>query len=357
MNRQQSIIALLAAPLLLLTACSSDDTATVAPDGPAPILLGTSIAPTTRANSELQATELSAANTDGVGTFIYRNTKTAIDNEYGYENVKYTITGTAGDLTLASGETQPYYPMQKTSVDVYGYAPYLAVTATGTDPKYKFTGCTVKNDQSTDLGYMQSDFVSGVLSNLTYANRTQMNVIPLNHRLCKIIVKLTAVGTLTMLPTNLMGAQITLHNIKTKFDFNPVATDASGDPIVSNVVADGTNTDINMGTTGTVTVADASSLTTDEKNEVDKALTLYAVIPPQTLTGFDASPLDLFTVTLNSANNSAVYNLATKGTQQFEAGKQYTYTITVDATKLSFTTTITDWTKDAADQGHTGTAK
>lgn len=334
MNRQQSIIALLAAPLLLLTACSSDDTATVAPDGPAPILLGTSIAPTTRANSELQATELSAANTDGVGTFIYRNTKTAIDNEYGYENVKYTITGTDGDLTLASGETQPYYPMQKTSVDVYGYAPYLAVTATGTDPKYKFTGCTVKNDQSSDLGYMQSDFVSGVLSGLSYADRTKTNVIPLNHRLCKIIVKLTAENTLTMTKDNLKDANIVLHNILTKFDFD--ATTGA----VTNV-AEGTSKDINMGNT---------------KSD-DESLTVYAVIPPQTLTGSDASPLDLFTVTLNSANNSAVYNLATKGTQQFEAGKQYTYTITVDATKLSFTTTITDWTKDDADQGHTGTAK
>jgi hypothetical protein len=71
------------------------------------------------------------------------------------------------------------------------------------------------------------------------------------------------------------------------------------------------------------------------------ALTNYCIIPPQTLTGK--------TIKVTLANGGEkTYTIPTMTAQ---AGRKYTFTITVGLYSLSVTSTITDWTTGATDSG------
>ena len=58
---------------------------------------------------------------------------------------------------------------------------------------------------------------------------------------------------------------------------------------------------------------------------------------------------------MGTTDATPTYALVPSTEQKFEAGKQYTYTVSIDATKLSFTTTITDWVD--ANENRDGTGK
>jgi hypothetical protein len=338
MKKYLLFIPLSLASAFLLTACGSDAD-DVSPDTPVrtPIYLAASLASptTTRGTADIQTTEFPSTYTHGVGVYIYRDGKTANENpdNYGYTNIKYDVDATSntGDLALATGTTQPYYPNQKTAVDVYAYAPYQ----TGTAP---FTGMTVEADQSTDANYTKSDFVSGKADVAYDKDEDTKHEVTLSHRLSRIKVVLVAGSGVTN--DALTGAQVVLNNISRQFDFAPLSTNTGTDLIVSNVTVVSGSTDVTMGTLGTATAGD------------DASRTLYAVVPPQTI----AASTNLFTINLSTANSSAVYTLAPSTAQTFDAGKQYTYTITLAATALSLTTTITDWDRTEANQQNTGTA-
>lgn len=346
MNRQNIIITLLSTPLLAFTACSSSDE--VSDNGVeerAPIVLSTAITPVTRATTaDLQNTQF--ANGTQIGTFIYRTGKTAEDNSYGYENTPYTADG-SGALTPSP---QPYFPMQKTAVDIYAYAPYQASPTTAAEGKWSMTGLSVKGDQSTDDGYKASDFVSGSITNLTYANRADADATKMTfkHNLCKIAVKLEAVTTdnQPFSNANLEAARVIMNNVARGFEFNVTTASVT----TSALSATSTENEVDMGVT--------EKSTTSEGTTKASSLTVYAVIPPQTI----AANQTLFTIKLDKDVNklgttdaTPTYALVPSTEQKFEAGKQYTYTVSIDATKLSFTTTITDWVD--ANENRVGTGK
>jgi len=328
MKKYLLLIPLSLASAFLLTACGSDAD-DVSPDTPVrtPIYLSAALASptTTRGTADIQTTEFPSTYAHGVGVYIYRDGKTANENpdNYGYTNLQYKVSGTDGDLALDGSTTQPYYPNQKTAVDVYAYAPYQ----TGTAP---FTGMTVEADQSTDANYTKSDFVSGKADVAYDKDEDKKHEVTLSHRLSRIKVVLVAGSGVTN--DALTGAQVVLNNISRQFDFAPLSTNTGTDLIVSNVTVVSGSTDVTMGTLGTATAGD------------DASRTLYAVVPPQTI----AASTNLFTINLSTANSSAVYTLAPSTAQTFDAGKQYTYTITLAATALSLTTTITDWDRTTA---------
>ena len=126
-----------------------------------------------------------------------------------------------------------------------------------------------------------------------------------------------------------------LLNVQNTFDFDPLASTAP-------VTTKGTATDIIMGTVP----ADATT---------DAARTLYAIIPPQTIRAPKSESVTneplVIKIDLSDTNKGAVYKLITTTDQKFDPGTQYTYTITVDATQISFTTTIADWVTGTGETG------
>jgi hypothetical protein len=335
MKKYLLLIPLSLASAFLLTACGSDadDVTPNTPDTAerTPIYLSAALASpnaVTRGTADLQTTEFVKDYGYGVGVYIYRKGQTAAANpdSYGYTNLQYAVRGTTGDLTLATGTSQPYYSAQNTSVDVYAYAPFQGTSGAGTS----FADQAVQTDQSTDAGYLQSDYVSGKANFAYNANPATKHEVTLNHRLSRIKVILKAGNGVT--DADLQGAVISLLNVKNKFTFNPLTTTAAD---AATMASDAATATIKTGTT----LAAGTS--------ADGTLCTYAIIPPQTI----ASGTEFIQIVLSSANKTATYKMKLAADATFAAGNEYTYTITVDATAISFTTSIAAWGSTTAQNG------
>lgn len=322
-----------------------------------PILLGTSfnldVATTRTESTTYQATELIDANTVGVYIYKYNEMTTNTTDKYGYVNLAYTASNSTGDLSLVSGQRQPYFPADKTQkIDIYAFAPraQILTNQTSADELTNETevSFSVQPDQSTDANYQKSDFIWGSNTNnvtaQAYKEATSTAgsyvvgadkkvLVPMAHKGSKIIVNLREGYSMG---GKLAGASVTINNVKLGGNVNL----QSGE-----MEATGSATSLTLSSSlatalSTAVFTDSQTYTDDES--IHKFYSTAGIIYPQS----SVSKSSFITITLSSTNGSTAYNCTIdgSGTQTFEGSKVYTYNITVNATGISLTTSINDWT-------------
>ena len=291
----------------LLMACSNDEVIrSIDDEQQAQIQLSATMETMlTRAADALQETSINTSSTPGV--YVYRTTKTAIDNGYGYENIAATV-GTGGVLSTST----MYYPQDKGSVDVYVYAP-----RTTSSPSMTAMPITVATDQSAAAGYLASDFIYG---KTTAAFPTTFPSGPINvtlkHALCKIKLNIQAgTGASAITGTDVKEVKLGDGTTDPKLSATVDLTNSTPSAAVSTTT-----------TTGTIQFA----------NNTTAQTTVAAILPPQTLTNCPLS------VKIGSATYTATLSSPTGG---FVAGNEYIYTVKVTVAGLSITVTSIDpWT-------------
>lgn len=282
---------LLAAGALVLAACNSNETKTPDPSGE--IHLYTEVAAPTRAAevpTDLQ--DMQFANGTKVSVMVTDNHDVTNDFLVSYPLQTYTADGIGG----LSTSTKQYYPASGNSVNICAYHPY--------DAPQTFS---VAADQTSTANYRASDLMWAKLSNVTKDTPEANRVLKFDHLFSKVIVKLLKGNGVTDAEMN--AATITLGD---------------GDLIMGGAFgSDDGSFERDIANKGTLLIA------------TDAGTSLHAaVVVPQDMAGI---PL---TVALGAGTQSYVIPAPTI----FEAGKKYTYTITVNKAELVVTTTIEDWT-------------
>lgn len=338
-------ILLLALVAATLTACSSDSEAPQAPvASKQPIVLGTGM-PTMRSNKQdLQKTELEAGTTVGVYIYFKDETTTNATYTYGYKNIAYKVSGTAGDLAIVTSTDQPYYPDVKTqNVDIYAFAPQVY---SGTAELNTLTAVNdvfaTKADQTAEADYRASDFVWGKKANVAAPSTTSTKQeITMDHMLSKVNINIAAGDGMTF--SRLEGATIKLNGVKLKGTVN----------FTTGAVTPSTDAS-NTATAVTLTTATASanqkSITISGTSTIDgtyDAYTSSAIIIPQDV----AAANNFIEITLATAYGGSTYKYKTAATTTFEAKKVHTFNIVLGTAGIDLTTTIADWTDGGTTSG------
>lgn len=263
-------------------------------------------------NTDLQGVQI--ANGNHVGFFINEDVTSNPSTTYP-QNLDYTANGSGG-----FNGTTVYFPQSGKGVNIYAYAPYKADLEL--NGNYAFT---VKADQSSADNYIASDLLWGqpmkeksdnpgtyVTANPVARTKNNVNV-SFSHLLSKIEVELTAGSGLT--PDDFKGATLSIQNTKPSTTLtlaNGNISEASGDAI--DIIA------AKYGTSTTPT------------------LTAAAIVVPQIVAkGTKFMKLHLAT------GGDLYYTLPNGDDLTLENGKIYKYTITVNLTSLTVTSSITEW--------------
>jgi len=280
---------------LLLAGCTADELAGI--EGQMPISL----------TAEVEDMDASTR----AGTTVLNAFATS-DAFYAYfpSNVKVGSTTSASNttFTLGSGSTwspatPPYFNAGATSATVHAYYPYVS----GKQVTNTTSSFSVETDQSTDANYKMSDLMYATATINKGSTATATGSLTFAHRMSKILV------------TANIGAGISK---------------------ITAVKIVGGNRTINISTPQSCTLGSSLSNPNSSSN-----ITLYSnsnntsnvscagLIPPQTING---NFLQIVT-----DQGTATYSLSSK---QFESGKSYQLTITVNAAAVGTTTSITGWT-------------
>lgn len=234
-----------------------------------------------------------------------------------YENNQLTkVEG--GALT---GGTTMYFPKTGNSVNIFALH-INATLADNTFPVSQLTHKVATDQKSATNGYAKSDLV---YAKSTEVVRTSNTVnLTFNHLLSKVEVILKEGNGVTGFLTNLNSlkimntkpnAQFTLTKDGPSYGYNAEHQDG----IVISAEGDATEITIDKGVTTKTNIL----------NE--------AIIVPQTL----AASTSFIQIEL-SAGGVFTYKLESE--TKFESGKKYTYTITVNQTGLTVTSSIANWT-------------
>ena len=304
----------IAALALTTTACSSDEQ-----QDPSIIRIGTNLeaaidAGTTRAASNLQETTLDATGAQAKpGVYVWKagstSAQTVAEVSYGYENVVATsVDGSSGALSTSA----MYFPVDRSDVDVYVYAPGVSTGAS-----WSAMPIAVLTDQSDKDGYLKSDFLWGKAANVAYGTAAS---VTMSHRLSKVIIKVSkdaANGSPSL--ANLNSVTLGTDDAKVKLD-------------ATVNMANGTVTP--GSTEGIVTFAKDLTGLTESSNDLEYA----AILPP-------GQNLDGQKVTLNFGGS--VNYVGTLSTAQLNLTSANKYTINVLVGVKSVTVSsinITGWT-------------
>ena len=164
---------LLAAGMLVITACSSNENETPDPSGE--IRLYTEVAPLqTRAAdvaTDLQDTQFAA----GTDISVLVNDNTTGDIIVTYPLQTYTADGLGGLSTTV----KQFYPASGSSVNICAYHPWDAVQ-----------NFSVATDQRSTANYRASDLMWAQLTEITKDTPEADRVLRFNHLMSKIVVRL-----------------------------------------------------------------------------------------------------------------------------------------------------------------------
>lgn len=221
-------------------------------------------------------------------------------------NLKYNADGSGGlTLNTSPEQTTPYYPTSGKGVKIIAYQPYSA-SATITDGGYDFS---VQADQSGNSNYYNSDLLYSSKAE-AYTPKTDAQSLVFKHQLSKVVCTLQS-GTGS---PAIDGATVAIVGAKIKGTFKP-----------SN---------------GTFTINDATTSDVSMNNTITSD-SYIAVIPPQTF----AKDAKFLKVTLSGGGDFyyKVPNGDGDSDLTLAAGNVYTYTIKVNKTGLTVTSTITPW--------------
>ena len=318
-----ALTAVVAAMCIMFAACSNDEvikTNDNINEPTAQIQLSASMEATlTRAADALQ--EISINTSAKPGIYVLKNGSTSVPADgYKYENIEVTAIDASGNFTTSA----MYYPQDKAAIDVYVYAPRQS------SPNFTSMPIAVATDQTTVDGYLASDFIYGVNSNVTYPTGTPSAVnVTLKHALCKIKLVIEAGnGGTTISDGDVTEVKLGDDTTRPLLEANVNLTDAT---LSSAVITS------NSGTSGAISFADATN----------KKTTVSAILPPQTLTN---CPLSVkigtatYTATLSSPDTNS-----DNTPDAYAAGNEYTYTVKVNQQSLTVqVTSITAWTTSSA---------
>lgn len=296
--------------ILLLAACTDNDSDATAWNNE--ILLTSSVeeAETRSTDQTLQGTQIEVGNT--VGVFITDASSTTSH----YSNVSLTA-GANGALTSATTMT---YPTDGSSVNIFAYAPYAASYGLGSGNTF-----SVQTDQSADEDYIASDLLYGTPSSNPVSPMGEAVPLVFKHKLTKINVTLTTDEGSNI---NLTGATLTLTGVQNQADFNTL-TGELGTP-------SGNTASIVM---ATLTATDASA---------------SAVLLPQTFTASSSTPL--FSLTLSGGNT---YTYTPSADITFSGNEQHAFTLYVEPAGETLTLVsqqISPWTNGTTTTGTTETS-
>lgn len=295
-----------AAALLALAACNNEDyTPMDDPNTPMEIRLSSGIDVQTRANSA-EVPDKQIAEGQQVGVFI----NDAGNGDVVSANLKYDANGSGG-LILASttpAQKTPYYPANGNGVKMTAYHPYNADAALEGDG-YAFA---VSTDQSSNANYYASDLLYSESEN--YARQKTAHNIAFKHKLSKVECTLTSGSGSPVLT----GATVSIVKAKTNITFNP---------------ANGTLSDAQSATTADIKL-----------NSAIASGSYIGIIPPQTY----AKGGQFLKVELSAAAGGGTFYYTIPNGPDDEdltlgENKVYKYTITVNRTGLSVTSTIEPW--------------
>lgn len=296
-----------AAALVALVACNNEEyTPMDDPNTPMEIRLSSGIDVQTRANSA-EVPDKQIAEGQQVGVFI---NDAGSSNDVVGANLKYDADGSGG-LTLATDPVQepPYYPANGNGVKMTAYHPYNAGAAI-TDNGYEFA---VVADQSSNEHYYASDLLYS--ESTGYARQKAAHNIAFKHKLSKVECTLTSGNG----SPDLTGATVSIVNAQTNITFKPVD--------------------------GTLSDPQQSATTADIKLNSSIATGFYiGIIPPQT---YDKGS-QFLKVELSAAAGGGTFYYTIpneSGDEDLKLGdnKVYKYTIKVNRTGLSVTSTIDEW--------------
>lgn len=221
-------------------------------------------------------------------------------------NLKYNADGSGGlTLNTSPEQTTPYYPTSGKGVKIIAYQPYSA-SANITDEGYGFL---VETDQRENANYYKSDLLYSSKVD-AYAPKADAQSLVFKHMLSKVVCTLKkGAGS-----PELGGATVAIVGAKIGGTFN-----------LSN---------------GTFTINDAAASDIKMNNTITLG-SYIAVIPPQTF----AKDAKFLKVTLSGGGDFyyKVPNGDDDSDLKLETGHVYTYTITVNKTGLTVTSTITPW--------------
>ena len=192
---------------------------------------------------------------------------------------------------------------------------------------YPYTATLTGNVYTVDVSDQTSQKDIDLMAAGTQtAYRTAPNVaFNFIHKLCKVEITLKPGSGMTEAELAGLTVELTGQQIGGTFDVTWPASAVS--------VTTGTAKPIALKTNAAGTFAEGIVLPSDSYNGMSLEITL-------------AGKAGVFTWLLNEATFS----------NNFEAGKKYLYTITVNKMDISVTSTITDWTPGNGENGETGDA-
>lgn len=290
---------LFAAAALMLTACSNDENGTDNWAGEIRLTSGlTAQSVGTKAATAVQGAQFDKG--EALSVYINENTTGTPTTTYA-QPLAYTADGSGGLATA----NQPFFPTSGNGVNIYALYPASATPA---------AAFTVQADQSTDANYKKSDLMYGKPAQ-NPVNRTSSAVnIGFTHLLSKVTVVLESGDG----NPNLAGAVVKLKQLK------PTTTLTAGINGASVSEAAGDATDI------TVMTAAAD------------ALSGSAVVVPQTLAPsfIEVTLADGGVLTSSSLKDDAGNPFTSV---VLTGSKEFKYTIKVNLTGLSVTSSISNW--------------
>ena len=304
MNNRPTILLLLAAALLL-TACIDKPLAD--PDGSrVPIRLTTAITPTRAASAATQDEQMLA----GERLYVWG---TVAGDPY-LTAWRLTADGAGSWSGQSSTPFWPGSPMTLWCV----HGNFQPAPAEELTPQPASLSHVVRIDQSTAAGYAASDLLYCYETGVTPpAAPATAHSITLTHKLSKIIVKLVdAAGGADYTDAELARAEVRICGILPQITLN---LDAAG------------TLDAPTGGAAPVTITPYQESAADPSYE--------AIIPAG-----QVKPAGLITVSLNG-QLATLNPTAPADAASFEAGKKYTYTVTVSKTEMAVAvSSITNWT-------------
>ena len=300
-----------------------------------------------------------------VGLYIYTNNNKALTSGYGFGNIQGTA-GSEASVTYGASSTSAScvpltaaYPLsfpdnKSTAIDIYAYAPYSSTAPTDLSST-PTVSITTNNDQSSS--YANDDYLFGSItdgSNVTAANYLSAKggtpkecfttngavVVPMSHKLCKVIVNLMVSG---MTLDKLQNAIVKIYPDYSK------ATMSLIDGTVTTDDTNGVNTSAGNAITLTTSLGmDGSSEITAGQDGHPNTLgtgstagySASGIIVPQTL----STSHKFVEITLSGGSTTYAYK---PSALVLASGKVYTFNITVTASGLTVTTLVNDWGQDS----------
>lgn len=300
--KRNKYLVLLAA--LALTACGNEEESTQGADGRVALQVTSGIQ-TRACDNQWEAG-------DRIGIYAFGTGGTTVYD--GYANIPYITqtNGTSGSFSPVTDGTVIYLPTDNAKLDFVAYYPYTA-TLTGN----VYTVDVSDQTSQKDIDLMAAD-------TQTADRKTPTVTFNFIHKLCKVEVTLKPGSGMT--EEGLAGLTVQLTGQQTAGTFDVTQ------PTSAVSVTTGTTKPIALQTNAAGTFAEGIVLPSDDYRGMSFEITL-------------SDGASVFTWPLSDATAS----------DKFEAGKKYLYTITVNKTDISVTSTITDW-EPGNGTGETGEA-